>query len=69
MTKPRLSRLLIWRLLLPVAICLGVAGYVVYDWDYIHMNLVMRDAQTVRDDCVHLLKLRKTATPEDNPFL
>ncbi len=40
-----------WRLLLPLAFCLGVGGYVVYDYEYIYVNLVMRDAQTVREDC------------------
>jgi hypothetical protein len=44
---------------------LAVIGYLVYDWQHLSLNCSMRDAQTVRDDCVRLLQLRKV-TFKDN---
>ena len=44
---------------------LAVIGYLVYDWQHLSLNCSMRDAQTVRDDSVHLLQLRKV-TFKDN---
>jgi hypothetical protein len=49
------------------ALGLAVIGYLVYDWQHISLNCSMRDAQTVRDDCVRLLQLRKvTFKDQDN---
>lgn len=46
---------------------LAISGYLVYDWQHISLNCSMRDAQTVRDDCVRLLQLRKvTFKDQDN---
>ena len=46
-------------------IILAVIGYLVYDWHHLSLNCSMRDAQTVRDDCIRLLLLRKE-TFKDN---
>lgn len=46
------------------ALGLAVIGYLVYDRQHISLNLSMRDAQSVRDDCIRLLD-RRRATVRD----
>jgi len=41
-----------------VAICLGVGGYVVYDFDYVVVNFYLYDAKNLRVDCGELFRQR-----------
>ena len=47
--------------LLGLAFCLGVSGYVVFDYQYITLNLSLHDAQTFRADCMALLQQKESA--------
>lgn len=47
-------------LLIASATALGIIGYSTYDRDHISLNLSMREAQSVRQDCMQLLQERKT---------
>lgn len=50
--------------LIGAAICLGVGGYVVFDREYLEINLQLRDAQAIREECVKLLQHAPKATAE-----
>lgn len=45
---------------------LAISGYLVFDWQHLSLNCTMRDARTVRDDCVGLLQARKATFKDDN---
>ena len=51
--------------LLGLAFCLEVSGYVVFDYQYIMLNLSLHDAQTIRADCMALLQQQKESDAEE----
>lgn len=50
-----------WRVLAASTLCLGIGGYVAYDWPYVMLNLAIRDAQKIREDCDQLIRHYKAA--------
>ncbi|MHA3772950.1 hypothetical protein ACXR0O_15555 [Verrucomicrobiota bacterium sgz303538] len=53
--------------LIGTAVCLFLTGYLVYDREYLSLNLTLRDAQTVRNDCIGLIERRKALVTNDGP--
>lgn len=44
---------------------LALGGYLVYDWQHLSLNCSMRDPQSVRDECVRLLHVRRATFREN----
>lgn len=46
---------------------LALLGYLTYDWQHILLNISMRDADKVRQECVGLLQRRTASVPDESP--
>lgn len=60
-----LNRRSLWALL-GVAFCLGVCGYVAFDFRYIRLNLSLREVPTLRADCAALVQQKESVAEGDS---